>query len=165
MRSVVDEYFSREGSKLRSAQARRSTFDRLVLPVLGDRPISDIRRSEIVRLLDDIEDDRGPRAAGVTFAYLSKLFNWHSSRDDDFRSPLVRGMAKQNGKARDRILSDEELRSVWSAADQAGVFGRYIQFLLLTAVRRNEAALMTRAELAGGVWTIPASRMKGKVEQ
>jgi integrase len=73
-------------------------------------------------------------------------------------------MAKQNAKARDRILSDEELRSVWSAADQAGVFGRYIQFLLLTAVRRSEAAQMTRAELTGGVWTISASRIKGKVE-
>jgi integrase len=162
LRSVVDEYFRREGSMLRTVKDRRSVFDRLVLPVLGDRPIGDIRRSEIVRLLDDVEDNSGPRASGVTFAFLSKLMNWHASRDDDFRSPLVRGMSRPKSKARDRILTDEEIRAVWSA--DAGVFGRYLRFLLLTAVRRNEAARMVRSEVVGDVWTIPAERMKGKVE-
>jgi integrase len=162
--TVVDEYFRREGVKLRSVKARRSVFERLILPVLGDRPIGDIRRSEIVRLLDDIEDNRGPRAAGLTFSYISKVFNWHASRDDDFRSPLVRGMGKQNSKARDRILTNEELRAVWSAAGDAGMYGRLVRFLLLTAVRRNEAARMTPSEVVDGVWIIPASRMKGKVE-
>jgi integrase len=164
LRSVVDEYFRREGAKLRSVAARRSVFDRLVLPTLGDRPIGDIRRSEIARLLDDIHDRNGPRAAGVTFAYISRVFGWHSSRDDDFRSPLVRGMGVRQPEGRDRILSDDEIRAVWSAADQAGVYGRYVQFLLLTAVRRNEAARMVRSEVRDGVWTIPAARMKGKKE-
>jgi hypothetical protein len=76
LRAIVDEYFAREGNALRSATARRSTFDRLVLPVLGDRPICDVRRSEIVRLLDDIEDNNGPGAARVTSAYLGKVMNW-----------------------------------------------------------------------------------------
>jgi integrase len=164
LRSVVSDYFTREGSRLRSVDARRSVFNRLVLPTLGDRPVSDIRRSEIVRLLDDIEDGRGPRAAGLTFTYLSRLFNWHASRDDDFRSPIVRGMGKPKPRARDRVLADEEIRSVWSAADRTGVFGLYVRFLLLTATRRNEAARMVRAEVAGGVWTIPLERMKGKTE-
>jgi integrase len=164
LQSVVDEYFRREGPKLRSVDARRSAFDRLVLPVLGDRPIKDIRRSDIVRLLDGIEDNRGPRAAGLTFTYLSKVFNWHASRDDDFRTPLVRGMAPPKSKARERVLSDEELRLVWAGSANAGVFGWYLRFLLLTAARRSEAAQASRAELANGLWVIPASRMKAKVE-
>jgi hypothetical protein len=44
------------------------------------------------------------------------------------------------------------------------MFGRYLQFLLLTATRRNEAAQMQRTEANKGVWSIPASRMKGKAE-
>jgi integrase len=98
----------------------------------------------------------------VTCAYLGKVMNWHASRDDDFRSPIVRGMAKPKSKARDRILTDDEIRAVWSGPQS--VFGRYVRFLLLTAVRRTEAARMTRAEIVGGVWTIPAHRMKGGVE-
>jgi integrase len=130
--------------------------------VLGDRPIGEIRRSEIVRLIDGIEDSRGPRAAGLALTYLSKLFNWHASRDDDFVSPVVRGMSRPKRKPRDRVLTDEEIRTLWAGAED--VFGRYLRFLLLTAVRRSEAASMMRAELDGAVWTIPAERMKSKVE-
>jgi integrase len=162
--AVVDEYFRREGPKLRRTAERRSMFDRGVLPILGDRPIADIRRSEIVRLLDDINDNRGPRAAGLTFTYLSKVFNWHASRDDEFRSPMVRGMAPPKSPARDRVLSDEEIRAVWATADRAGVFGLYVRFLLLTATRRNEAARMVRSEVVDGVWSIPVERMKAKSE-
>jgi integrase len=39
-----------------------------------------------------------------------------------------------------------------------------VRFLLLTATRRSEAAEMTRGELAGGDWIVPAVRMKAKVE-
>jgi integrase len=162
LRSIVDDYFSREGAKLRSVTARRSTFDRLILPVLGERPINDIRRSEIVRLLDDLSDNNGPRAAGLAFAYLSKVMNWHATRDDDFRTPLVRGMGVRQPEGRERILSDDELRAVWAASEQAGLFGQYVRFLLLTAVRRSEAANMVRSEVVGSHWTIPAERMKGK---
>jgi integrase len=65
--------------------------------------------------------------------------------------------------ARDRVLSDDELRAIWRAG-KAGVFGVYIRFLLLTAARRNEARLMTWSEIADGVWTLPASRNKTGLE-
>ena len=65
-------------------------------------------------------------------------------------------------KARDRILSDDEIRAMWHA--DAGLFGRYLKFLLLTAVRRNEAAQMVQSEVVGSVWAIPAARMKTGVE-
>jgi integrase len=165
LRSVVDEHVRREAG-LRTIELRRRIFERLVLPVLGDHPITDIRRTDIVRLLDRIEDDNGPSAAHVTLAHLSALFNWYASRNDDFHSPIVRGMGrvKPKERARNRTLSDDEIRLVWTAASGAGTFGRLVQFLLLVGVRRNEAAHMSRAELKGDVWTIPAERMKAKAE-
>ena len=39
-----------------------------------------------------------------------------------------------------------------------------MQFLLLTATRRNEAARMTHSELSNGDWLIPASRYKNKLD-
>jgi integrase len=164
LKAIVDEYFRREGASLRSAKGQRSVFDRLILPAFGERPIGDIRRSEIVRLIDDVADRNGPRAAGVMYAYLGKVMNWHARRDDDFRSPLVRGMAKSGNRARDRILTDDEIRAVWIGAGDFGAFGRLVRFLLLTAVRRNEAARMTLTEVRDGIWTIPAERMKGGLD-
>jgi integrase len=146
LRSVAESYFQREGPKLRSIGERLKIFDRLVYPRLGARPIDSIRRSDLVKLLDEIEDGSGPRMAHLTLAYVSRLFSWHAGRDDDFRSPIVRGMGRVNAKerARKRVLSDEELKAIWSAAESSGtLFDRYVQFLLLTTVRRTEAARMT----------------------
>jgi integrase len=158
--AIAEEYLSREGSKLRTADQRRATLDRLILPSLGARPISEIKRSEIIRLLDKIEDERGPRMADGALEIIRRVMNWHSSRSDSFRSPIVRGMARTepSERARSRVLSDEELRALWQHA--TGAFGAYIRFTLLTATRRNEAARMTWAE-ANGDWIIPARRYKG----
>src|SRR5262249_51580179 len=55
----------------------------------------------------------------------------------------------------------DELRAVWQAADQRGdVVGPLARFLALTACRRGEAAAITWAELADGVWVLPAARNK-----
>jgi integrase len=164
---VAEEYLRREGAKLRSADWRQRALERLVFPVIGARPIVEIRRSEAVRLLDRIEEKNGAAMADQTLAVLRRIFNWHATRSDDFRTPIVRGMArtKPQERARSRILSDDELRAVWKAADSAeGPFGRYIQILLLTAARRNEAADMRWSEISGTDWVLPASRNKVKVE-
>jgi integrase len=165
LRAVADSYFGREGKKLRTAGDRQATLARLVYPKLGTRQIGDIKRSEIVRLLDHIEDERGPVMADRTLAYLRRVFTWHAGRSDDFRSPIVRGMArtKPAERAGDRILSDDEIKAVWAAAgNMNNAFGPLVRFILLTAARRNEAAHMRRSEWAGDTWTIPAVRNKGK---
>jgi len=61
------------------------------------------------------------------------------------------------------MLTDDELRAVWKTADELNTpFARMLQFILLTGVRRNEAARMSRGELNGVEWVIPAARFKGK---
>jgi integrase len=150
-------------------------LDRLVFPHIGNRPIGEIRRSEIVRLLDKIEagGSEGRRRAGGavmadrTLATIRKIMNWHASRSDDFRSPIVRGMArvKPKERARERILSDDELRAIWRAADaEEGPFPRLVQLLLLTGARRSEGADLQRSEINGSDWTLPAARNKTKLD-
>jgi integrase len=103
-------------------------------------------------LLDQIEDERGPVMADKTLALLSKVFSWHASRSDEFRSPIVRGMrrSKPNERARERILTDDELRMVWKRTEVNGIFGAFVRFILLTSARRSEAAEMTWGEVKDG---------------
>jgi len=163
LRSVAEEFFKREGKKLRSIDQREAVFNRYIFPRLGARPIDEIKRSEIVRLLDHIEDNSGATTAQQCLSALSRLFNWHATRDDDFLSPVVRGMGriKQAERARERVLTDDELRAVWSAAnDGKGPFAALVKFLLLTAARRREASDMRWSELDGADWTLPGERNK-----
>jgi hypothetical protein len=91
-------------------------LERLVYPSLGSRQIDDIRRSDVARLLDRIADENGPRMADTTLAFIRRIMNWHASRSDDFRSPIVRGMArtKPSQRRRQRILSDEGFSAAYS---------------------------------------------------
>ena len=168
LRSVAEEYLAREGRNLRgrTLRGKHDTFRLHVYPRFASRPIDSIKRSEIVRLLDKIEDENGATAAQHVLAALRRMMNWYAGRSDDFRSPIVRGMSriKPKERARQRVLTDEELRAVWRAADTFGPYGRMLQFVLLTATRLREASLMTRDELAadGSEWLIPAARYKGK---
>jgi integrase len=156
-----------KSGKVRRGQDRLAAFERLVYPKLGNRQIDDIKRTDIVRLLDAVEEERGPVMADQVLAYLRRVFAWHASRSDDFRSPIVRGMArtKPRDRARERTLTDDEIRIVWKTAEAfPGPFGALVRFVLLTATRRNEAARLVRGEISdnGQDWTIPAARYKSK---
>jgi integrase len=164
VRAVAEEFVNREGKKLRSIGERERIFRLHIFPTLGARSINSVKRSDIVRLLDHVEDNRGASTAHQVLAVLRRLFNWHAARDDDFLSPIVRGMGRLKTKetARSRILNDDELREIWTVANTSK--GALIRFLLLTAARRTEAASMRWSELKDADWTLPASRNKTKVE-
>ena len=99
--------------------------------------------------------------ADLVLAYCRKAFNWFATRDDKFQPPIVKGMARTKPKerARDRVLTDDELRALWKASGET-VFGKMMRFILLTACRRGEAAGITHDEIDGTVWVIPARRYK-----
>jgi integrase len=162
VQAISAKYLAREGGKLRSLRQRERLLARYIYPTLGERPVGSIRRGEVVRLLDKIEDASGSRTADAVLSVLSRLFNWWAIRDENFLPPLVRGMARHStvAHARSRILADDELRRVWKAAESSGVFGPLLKFLLLTGARRGEAGAMTWDEIADGVWTLPRSRNK-----
>ena len=118
---AIAESYLRIGAKnLRSAALYRRTLERLVLPELRDKPIGEIRRSNIASLLDVVVEENGEVMADLTLAIVRRVFTWHAARDDHFVSPLTKGMArsKPSERARSRILNDDELRAVWTAASQ-----------------------------------------------
>jgi integrase len=159
---IAGKYMKLEGVRLRSAPERQRLLERLVYPVLGGRAISTIKRSEIVKLLDNIEIANGPVMADATLSVIRKIMGWHATRSDDFVPPIVKGMrrVRASDQARDRILTDDELVKVWRTAETAGPSGRLLRFLLLTGARRDEGAYLEWQELSNGDWTLPAARNK-----
>jgi integrase len=163
--AIASGYLTRVAKDHRSRDKTEATLTRLVYPAFGSRPIDSIARSDVVRLLDQIEDANGPMMANQVLGNISRVMDWHATRSDNFRSPIVKGMKRAGAQERSRILSDDELRAVWAAAGAyAHPFGAMLRFLLLTATRRNEALYATRAEIVGAEWTIPAARYKTKID-
>jgi integrase len=165
LRAVCENFLAREGG--RTADKRQANLERLVYPTLGNWQIEAVKRSDINRLLDTIEDERGAPMADQMLAVLRRVCNWHAVRDDAFRTPFVRGMArsKPEQRERSRTLTDDELKRVWTTAVSfPSPWGQLVRFLLLTACRRSEASAMTWNEVNGDLWTIPAARYKTATE-
>jgi integrase len=168
--TVAEQWFKRhvEAKALRSAGEIRRYLDNHILPAWDGRDFTSIRRGDVAHLLDQIEDKAGPVAADKVLAHLSNLFGWYAARHDDYASPIVKGMrrSKPSERARDRILSDDELRAVWEAAN-GGSFGAFVKLLLLTGQRREKVAAMRWQDIAiDGTWTIPAeAREKGNARE
>jgi hypothetical protein len=103
---------------------------------LGTCPIGDIKRSEIVRLLEKIEDESGPVMADRVLA-------------------IVRGMARTKPKerARKRTLTDDEIRIVWKIVAATLVVGEGLE-TMLSAMMRGYAPAWALGD-AGSVAQFP----------
>src|SRR5262249_37238322 len=114
--AIASGYLTRKAKDLRSRGKTDATLASLIYPTFGLRPIDTITRGDVVRLLDKIEDANGPVMANEVLGNVSRVFDWHATRSDAFRSPIVKGMNRAGAQERSRILTDEELRAVWAAA-------------------------------------------------
>ena len=158
----VDRYCRKE-KQLRSADLIDAAFKNHVLPEIGDVDIYELKRSEVADMLDNVADEAGPVAADRTLAYFRKACNWQATRDDNFKSPIVPGMARGDAEARTRVLNDDEIRDLWTALDEIAepaCYSPFIKSMLLCATRRNESARMHSSEIEGDLWTIPGERYK-----
>lgn len=170
VQALCEAYFKRESGKLRTAHERQLVLQRLVYPEIGKIPLADLKRSDVVEMLDKIEDKNGTKMSDLVLAFIRRIFRWHESRTDDFVSPIVSSMVRYDAAANrgTRVLTDDEIRKLWAATEPkenvSEPFHALVRFLLLTGARRSEANEMPRAEVKNGVWTLPPERNKIKAE-
>jgi integrase len=150
---------NRESSFL---EARRD-LERNVIPNWSNRPIASISRRDVIDLIDGIIERGATIQANRTLTRLRALFNWAKGKERLAASPVAGMKLPTQEQARDRVLSDDELRWFWQACEAAGwPFGPLFKLLLLTGQRRDEVASMTWPEidLEKRIWTIPRHRAK-----
>lgn len=148
---------------LRSHREMTRILKNNVLPKLGDRLADTVTRGEITALIDDIART-APTMARAVHAQLSAFYTWALPRLDRLQSNPCRDAGRPaKGKARDRVLSNEELCALWLAADSEGLpWGHGLKLMMLTGARREEIFSADRSEfdLTAGEWVIPPARAK-----
>jgi hypothetical protein len=74
--AVVEEWLARDqvGNRSRVEVERVMRHD--VLPAWGGRPLGDIRKSDVLALVEGIADRSAPIMANPTFAHVKRLFRW-----------------------------------------------------------------------------------------
>ena len=170
VRKAVAGYEKAHISRLkpRSQLEARRPLEKILLTRWPERALSDIAKANIREVLGEIVEAGNPVAANRALANLKAFFGWCVSEDRLTVNPCV-GIRQPGGDetSRDRVLSDNEIRTLWPIMEETGYpFGCLAQFLLVTAQRRDEGANLRWSELSdldgeNPVWTIPAAKNKG----
>lgn len=141
------------------------TIHNVFIPRWGNRPVHEITRADIVKVLDEYSDR--PARRKEIHSLLRKFFNWATDRQDIDVSPLAGMKAPKAVPSRRRVLSDDEVVALWRATENSGwPWGPFVRMLILTMQRRQEVAEMDWSEIDIDArrWTLPADRAKNDQE-
>jgi integrase len=160
---LVDAFLSSKDAMAWRPKTRQE-FERIlrveVVPVLGHLNAKEVSRGHVRALLDRVAD-RAPVMANRVFEVTRRLYTWAIGKDLVETSPCV-GLSKPSSETqRDRVLTEDEIRSVWAACDEElGILADAFRLMLLTAQRRGEVLSMRWQDIEGAWWTIPADFAK-----
>ena len=167
--TVAKAFLDRHAATLKKEGEARRIIEVEFVKRWGDRPITDITAQEAAAAIRAIVDRGAPAQAHNSLSYLRLLFRWAIGTGEYGidASPTDRLQpAKLIGTrgARERTLTDVELRAVWDAAGQMGYpYCPLLRLLILTGQREREIANISWSEidLDKRLLTIPGARMKG----
>ena len=163
---IAEKWFTRQvqGRGILTAPEIRRQLDIYVLPKWKDKQLVDIRRRHVSDLLDEIQDERGAAMADYVLSTIRGIMTWHQSRNDDYTSPIVKGMKRAEKKTEEdqHWLKDEEIVRLWQAAGESGPFGALVKMLLVTGQRKEKVTTMRHDDVVDGVWTIQRNSTREK---
>lgn len=168
--------------RLRTWPAIERTLDLHVWPVIGDRDIEEVTRRDIIEVLDRVTAGGATVRANRVLANMRRLFGWAMERDIIRESPVTGIKPPSSEQARDRVLSDDEMRAFLHACDRLDEppkapenpsrrprstklptrFGALFALLAYTAQRRDEVSAAPWAEFDTDerLWRLPGARTK-----
>jgi integrase len=170
---AAERYIRAECAALARGAEIEANIRRHLMPAWGTLLLDELRRRDLTAVLDPVVNAGRTQAAHKLREVAIRLMNWGVDRGDiefNFLATASRGRRRAGilrRTRRDRVLTDAEIRSVWTACDGAGQpFGNLIRLALLLGQRREEVAGMEWAELDldRALWVIPAIRYKTRAE-
>jgi len=161
---LAARYVEIHAAGLRSADEVKRRIYRNIVPLIGNVKLSELHRRDATRVIDGKRN--APTEAERSFQDLRAMLRWAVSRGDLDHNP-IEGMRKPQGsKPRERVLSDDEIRTLWNSLPQALArspeYQRVIKLCLVTGQRVGEVVGMTQSELdlKHKLWKLPGARTK-----
>ncbi|MDA1023663.1 MAG: integrase arm-type DNA-binding domain-containing protein [Proteobacteria bacterium] len=162
---AAEAFIEKYAKQKRSWREVKRVFDVYVVPKLGNRPLPSINAGDIHGLLDTLMEAGHPYMANRLLAHTRKFFNWCAERGWISETPTKNIKRPAEEESRDRVLDENEIKSVWLACDALGwPFGPCFKLLLVTGQRRNEVGRMKweHLDLKKQIWKLPKQETKSK---
>lgn len=150
----------------RSLPEYRRNLEKDVLPSWKNKRVKDIKKRDVILLLEKIIDRGAKNQANQVFKIVRKMFNFAVERDILEYSPCAGVKLPSQEKKRSRFFSDKEICTFWEELDSAAMSEstrRALRLVLVTGQRPGEVIGLHRSEIEGQWWTIPTERSKNKL--
>lgn len=147
---------------------KQAVIERDIMPVLGNKMMSEITTGMVRDLCDRIVE-RGGRATAVQAReIISSVYRYANDRGHGLFNPAadIKPSSIAMFRPRERSLQPEEIGVLFRALDTVSTFPTLrlaVKLILITLVRKSEFTHATWKEVdfKKSTWTIPAERMKG----
>jgi integrase len=155
---LLDRYEAmrrREGKRIKSLPKAMQTLRRELKHFLA-LPAKSLGKADLRGIRDGLVERGSVAAAALFLRTLGPVLRW-AATEDLIEVNHVPSVRKPALRSRERVLSASEISRVWAACDgfetdSGRAFGRLVRFLLATAQRREEAALLRHRDIAGRNW-------------
>src|SRR5579871_1364046 len=161
-KTALEEYLDEVAAKRRAstyAEYKRSLSRHFRF---GETKVSDLTPHDLQRKLDKLADT--PSEQQHAFTYMRAFVKWCFQRTYIDKNPMERMKAPHRYNPRERVLTDDELKRVWTAAAGMGTFGVIVKLLCLTGQRVGEISKLTPEMIGENTITFPAWLTKNNRE-
>lgn len=162
---VASEYLAQQKGRISSWPNIDAALRNHLLPAFGSRPLADLRRGDIHRLLDGLVNQGKRGAAREVKKHAHAILRWAHSRElvetNVAYNLHVPELRRSPGDEAGRALGDDELRALWICAEREGYpWSQIFHLLVLTGCRRMEVAGLrwSAVDLRGARFTIPRNK-------
>ena len=161
----VPVYVQFQKGRTKGWEDEAAKIERHLLPAWKSLPLADIKRKQVHELLDSLAAKGLTTGVNRIQALVSRIFTIALSRGHVEAHPVARMVKNFPENARDRVLTDVELRALCTGLDaQPGAAADAMRLRVLLGQRGGETAgmLWKELDLEAGVWTMPPPRTKNK---
>lgn len=166
-KEVAEEYLRQPHIKrLRTYKNRVMQIRHHIIPVLGRLPINAINKRVTRSFVNSIIDRDAPAQAAALQLCIKFIIRYAEDEEYIPSNPLQSLRSPYKYRPRERILSVDELRTLWTYITHPKEWRsptcRCLGFLIATGQRRQECAFIhkTEVDIEQREWTLPGSRAK-----
>jgi len=170
VKDVVTEYMENQRFQKLADSSKvsyRISFEKELLPELGNIRISEVQKSDIHRILDRVQARGAPIQAKRTRAHLHRVLNYAVEMGYIQFNPCTQVKLAIKEKPKDRFLTVDEIKRFWSGLDATGISDMNKQALrlqLTTGQRKCEVCKARWSDISWihATWTIPEEVAKNR---
>ncbi len=144
----------------------KASFERRLFPKLGETAVRDVKKADILRILDCVKTEAKLRTTNVLLADMKQMFSFAAEREVIDHSPIAALKKKKFGGAdvkRERVLNEGEIRHLAAQLPKAAMAPRSVLavwLILATGCRVSEAmnARWEHVNLEAATWYLPDTK-------